>query len=81
MAFGLVLVEVCDANPACVPELFQFEQQLPGVSVLETSCLSECDLCEQSPYVLVDGQVQEATDMPSLLTLLKQVLTHRLADL
>ncbi|WP_067933674.1 DUF1450 domain-containing protein [Alicyclobacillus kakegawensis] len=64
---GFVLIEVCDANPACVPDLFALETEYPAVSVLETSCLSECELCALQAYVFVNGDIVTADDVPSLL--------------
>jgi uncharacterized protein YuzB (UPF0349 family) len=69
---GLILIEVCDANPACVSDLFNLEQDYPGVSVLETSCLSECELCAERPYVFVNGEIVTAVDVPSLLAAVKE---------
>ncbi|MCL6625029.1 DUF1450 domain-containing protein [Alicyclobacillus shizuokensis] len=65
---GFVLIEVCDANPACVSDLFELETEYPAVSVLETPCLSECELCALQPYVFVNGDIVAGDDVPSLLT-------------
>ncbi|MCL6631281.1 MAG: YuzB family protein [Alicyclobacillus herbarius] len=75
---GFILIEVCDANPACVPELFQLEEAFPGVSVLETSCLSECDLCAERPYVFFNAEIVSAMDVPTLLEEVKTRIQEHL---
>lgn len=70
------MIEVCDANPACVPELFELENEFPGVSVLETSCMSECDVCATSSYVFIDGKLLSADDTNTLLSQLR----HRIRE-
>lgn len=81
MPYGLLLIEVCDANPACVPTLFELEAQFPGTSVLETSCLSQCELCEGSPYVLLDGDIVTASSVEELLMTLRARIHTALQDI
>jgi len=71
MSMGLIVVEVCDANAACTEDLFQLEAELEGVSVLETECMSFCDLCATRPYVFVNGDILDSTDVPSLIDLIR----------
>lgn len=78
MFVGWALVEVCDANAACTPELFSLEEELPGLSVLETSCLSECELCACRPYVIFDGTIITEARVPDLLQALRQRLSTEL---
>ncbi|MCL6453275.1 MAG: YuzB family protein [Alicyclobacillus sp.] len=68
------LIEVCDANPAAQQALYALEEVFPGLSVLETSCLSECELCARRPYVFVDGTRLDAPSVDALIELVKQHL-------
>ncbi|RIV17336.1 DUF1450 domain-containing protein [Alicyclobacillaceae bacterium I2511] len=63
----LLLIEVCDANQACIPELFELEQQFSNLSILETPCMSECEMCQQSAYVLLEGSLINAANVVHLL--------------
>ncbi|SFU98374.1 DUF1450 domain-containing protein [Alicyclobacillus macrosporangiidus] len=80
MAWDWMLIEVCDANPADCPELFALEQEFPGLSVLETACMSHCDLCASSPYVLLDGEMVTAPDTTALFDKVREELARRMAD-
>jgi uncharacterized protein YuzB (UPF0349 family) len=80
MGWGLTVIEVCDANPACTESLFALEQEYPFVSVLETACMSQCDLCARRAYVFMDNEIVEAPDVPALLEMLRQRLQQS-ADL
>ncbi|MCL6547866.1 MAG: YuzB family protein [Alicyclobacillus sp.] len=79
-SMSLVLVEVCDANPADVPELYELEQTHRGVSVVEMSCMSQCELCARQPYVLVNGEVVQASDTGSLIRLVRERVEALLAE-
>lgn len=68
---GFIVIEVCDANPASSAELFQLEEEFPGVSVLETGCMSHCELCARNPYVYVDGELVSADTVSDLLILVR----------
>lgn len=71
MSFGLVLVEVCDANAAWVPQLQELEEEFSGIAVLETACMSQCELCAQKPYVFLNGDIVEAETVDGLLERLR----------
>ncbi|MCL6442824.1 MAG: YuzB family protein [Alicyclobacillus sp.] len=74
MAEGMILIEVCDANEACVPDLFALESEYVDVSVLENACMSECDLCITSPYVFFNGELLQANSAQALLQMIRQRL-------
>jgi uncharacterized protein YuzB (UPF0349 family) len=69
--YGLIFIEVCDANTANTDELNRMEQEYPGVSVLETACMSECALCEAFPYVFFNGEILQAPNVPALMILVR----------
>ncbi|MCL6592409.1 MAG: YuzB family protein [Alicyclobacillus sp.] len=74
--WGWILVEVCDANRACTPALFALEAEFPGVTVMETACLSLCEQCAQGPYVLVNGEPITADTPEALLAQVRTVITQ-----
>ncbi|UOF89779.1 YuzB family protein [Fodinisporobacter ferrooxydans] len=59
-------MEVCDINPICLLDIEALEQEYPGVSVLKTSCLSNCSICAETPFAYVNGEMLTA-DSPELL--------------
>lgn len=71
---GWTVIEVCDANPACTQELFNLEAEFPFASVLETACMSQCDLCAQRPYVFLNEEIIAAEQVPELIKILRQRL-------
>jgi len=71
MSFNLVLVEVCDANQACRPELFSLESQFSSVDIMETDCMSQCDLCAERPYAFVNGELLESEHPDTLIEKIK----------
>lgn len=75
MTMALVLIEVCEANRASTNELFALEDAYPGVSVMETSCGSECELCATAPYVFLNGQIISRDSVEELLQTMKDMLT------
>lgn len=78
MHIGWALIEVCDANAACTSDLFNLEEEIPGLSVLETGCLSECELCACQPYVMLDGAVLTEPHLSDLLNTLRERLSAQL---
>lgn len=71
---GMILIEVCDANAACVPELFDLESDYVEVSVLENSCMSHCELCAANPYVFFEGELVHADTTAELLTKIRDLI-------
>lgn len=52
------MVEFCISR--LTPDVEAIKEELeddPDVDVLETSCLSHCEVCAQTPYALVNGEV------------------------
>lgn len=74
MLFGIVLIEVCDGNAACVPELLNLESEFVGVSILENSCMSQCELCAIQPYVFLDGEIISSHSVEELLHVIREKL-------
>lgn len=64
---GFILIEVCDANPACCDKLFQLESEYEGVSIIENTCMSECELCASRPYLFLDSQIITAETVDELI--------------
>jgi uncharacterized protein YuzB (UPF0349 family) len=77
MTRGWTVIEVCDANPACAEALFELESDYPFVSVLETACMSQCDLCARRAYVFLNNEIVDSETVPQLLDMLR----HRLAEI
>lgn len=77
---GFILIEVCDANPAARNELFQLESDYPGVTVMENSCMSECELCARSPYVFLNGELIAQESLDELLVQIRARLSQLLDD-
>jgi uncharacterized protein YuzB (UPF0349 family) len=74
VSFGLIMIEVCDANPAADPRLFRLEEKYPQVSILENSCMSECELCRTYPYVFLNGELLFEETVDGLLTRIEQYI-------
>lgn len=53
---GVIIVEVCDINRIAMENLEQLEEKYPGVSVLRSPCLSNCEICATRPYAYVNGE-------------------------
>ncbi|HEU4963461.1 MAG TPA: DUF1450 domain-containing protein [Bacilli bacterium] len=75
---GIVLVEVCDVNPASGLDLENLEEEYPGVSVIRTPCLSNCSQCAAVPYAYVNGEILSATDKDTLWQDIKQAIEQEL---
>jgi uncharacterized protein YuzB (UPF0349 family) len=77
---GIVIVEVCDVNPASGLDLEQLETEYPGVSVMRAPCLSNCTQCATVPFAYVNGEIFTAEDKESLLSQLKRAIEIELAE-
>jgi len=71
----LTLIEYCDANEANHPLINKLEER-NGVSVLETQCMSECELCACEPYVFFNGELLSAESLVELVQLIEQRLVE-----
>lgn len=67
MPNAFFIVEVCDANPAACAAVFALEEEFPGIVVMETSCMSECELCASRPYAFIDGLRMDAPTVEQLM--------------
>lgn len=76
---GIVIVEVCDVNPASALDLEALEEQYPGVSVMRTQCLSNCAQCALVPYAYVNGELLTADEKTRLWNDLQQAIERELA--
>jgi uncharacterized protein YuzB (UPF0349 family) len=81
MSFGLILIEVCDINLACTPELLALEEEFPDVSIIENGCMSHCDLCATSPYVFLNGEIIRENTVDKLLGTLRNRIDELTASL
>jgi uncharacterized protein YuzB (UPF0349 family) len=77
---GIVIVEVCDVNPASGLDLEQLEQDHPGVSVIRTPCLSNCTQCAAVPYAYINGEFVSAADPDALWHELKLAIAEELKN-
>lgn len=80
MALSVVLVEVCDANAASRPELFELESEYPLMSVMENECMSECELCARHPYVFLNGELLYTDNADELILQIKEKAKKIVAD-
>ncbi|PWK14391.1 DUF1450 domain-containing protein [Tumebacillus permanentifrigoris] len=76
---GIVIVEVCDINPASALDLEQLEEDFPGVSAIRTPCLSNCTMCASTPYVYVNGELLANADREVLLTQIRELIQQELS--
>jgi len=72
--YGYLLIECCEANSAYTDLLRNLESEYPGLSVLENSCMSECELCAKNPYVFLNGRIIRAENIESLLVSIREQL-------
>jgi uncharacterized protein YuzB (UPF0349 family) len=75
---GIVIVEVCDVNPASGLDLERLETEYPGVSVMRTPCLSNCTQCAAVPFAYVNGELLTADDKETLWDDLKRAIEQEL---
>ncbi|TCP59484.1 uncharacterized protein YuzB (UPF0349 family) [Tumebacillus sp. BK434] len=78
---GIVIVEVCDVNPASGLDLESLESAYPGTSVIRTSCLSNCSECALHPYAYVNGEIHWAETTDELWNTIKTAIAAELAAL
>ncbi|GMA56880.1 uncharacterized protein YuzB (UPF0349 family) [Alicyclobacillus sacchari] len=70
--YGVIVVEVCASNPLAAYPLGELEEEFPGVTVLETECLSLCGLCQHNAYAYVNGRLVFAKDPKTCYERLRQ---------
>lgn len=75
---GIVIVEVCDVNPASGLDLEKLEEEYPGVSVIRTPCLSNCAQCATIPYAYVNGEILAREDKEALWAEIKREIEQEL---
>lgn len=80
MVAGLLLIEVCSGNPACTQALFDLESEHAHVSVLENDCMSFCDLCATTPYVLIEGEICAAVTPEAVIDKVRYMIQQHDAD-
>ncbi|GGA44325.1 UPF0349 protein [Kroppenstedtia guangzhouensis] len=62
------MVEFCINR--LTPDVEKIKDELeadPEVEILETPCLGNCEICAQSPYALVNGEIVTGRDGEELL--------------
>lgn len=76
---GIVIVEVCDVNPASALDLEQLEEDFPGVSAIRSPCLSNCTMCASTPFAYVNGELLVHEDRAVLLAQIREVIQQELS--
>lgn len=76
---GVVIVEVCESNPAASLNLEILEDEYAGTSVLRNNCLGECELCGQKPYVMVNGDIVAEEELASLMSRIRAKIESELS--
>ena len=77
---SVVIVEICENNFITKLDLENIlETEYPGVSVLETDCLSFCGMCAASPYAMVNGKRVFAKTPEECLAKIRDVIQQELA--
>jgi uncharacterized protein YuzB (UPF0349 family) len=76
---GIVIVEVCDVNPASALDLEQLEEDFPGVSAIRSPCLSNCTMCASTPFAYVNGELLVHEDREVLLAQIREVIQQELS--
>lgn len=62
------MVEFCLSR--LTPEVLKVKEELeadPEVDVLESPCLGNCELCAQTPYAMVNGEIVTGETQQELL--------------
>jgi len=79
VVYGVIVVEVCVSNPLSAYPLAALEEEFPGVSVLESECLSLCGLCQHNAYAYVNGKLVFAKDAKTCYERLRQRIAEEQA--
>lgn len=77
---GIVILEVCESNRAASLDLEALENEYAGISVMRNYCLSECELCAQKPYVMVNGEILAEEDLDSLMSRIRAKIESELNE-
>ncbi|BCJ85764.1 DUF1450 domain-containing protein [Effusibacillus dendaii] len=75
---GIVILEVCESNPAASLDLEKWESEYPGTSVIRSSCLSECEFCAAHAYVMINGEIVSSHDLDSLSAAIREKIEQEL---
>jgi uncharacterized protein YuzB (UPF0349 family) len=76
---GIVIVEICESNPAAGLDVEALESEFEGVSVIVSYCLSECTLCAEKPFMMVNGELVVADELDSLMDQVRAKISEELA--
>lgn len=76
---GIVIVEICESNPAASLNAESLESEFEGVTVMLSYCLSECALCAENPFMMVNGDIVVADDLENLMDLVRAKISEELA--
>jgi uncharacterized protein YuzB (UPF0349 family) len=79
LSMSLIVIEVCDVNPIAGEDLESFERTYPGVSVLRTPCLSQCEICASSPFAYVNGELIIRESKEELMRAIDAAIRQELA--
>ncbi|SMO82742.1 DUF1450 domain-containing protein [Melghirimyces algeriensis] len=72
------MVEICINQ--LTPELEEMIEELENdseVDVLESPCLGNCEVCAQTPYAMVDGEIITGKDGEELLKKIRQAIKEQ----
>lgn len=78
---GFIIVEVCEANPLSSLDLDSLEERYPGVSVLQSECMSRCGLCAHNIYAYVNGRIVFANDVETCMQRICAQIEHDMAEM
>lgn len=62
------MVEICLSR--LTPDVMEVKEELeqdPEIEVMESPCLGNCELCAQTPYVMVNGEIVTGENKQDLL--------------
>ncbi|GGE06902.1 UPF0349 protein [Marinithermofilum abyssi] len=65
------------------PDVIKIKEELeqdPELDVLETSCLGNCEICAQTPYAMVNGEVVTGKDGEELLRNIRRAIEKQQSD-
>lgn len=71
LGLATYLIEICTNNEVAIMEIYDLEKSFNGVSILETDCMGECELCLNKPYAFSNGTLRVGSSVPDLISLLK----------
>ncbi len=78
MGLGIVVVEICEYNALDLEQLEELEVKYPEVAVMQTNCLTMCNMCRVRPYALINGTRVHAKTTEECMEQIEQVVQDEL---